>query len=246
MSFADQVRALIEDQGATAVERGLIDDDVHEMSQLDGVGANEVWRVELGTQGEAGFFKPVNGVNQTTAYLFGHTRESVFLSEVAAYRLAHAIGAPYDAIVPACVIRRIPKIDPHAPGSLAVERYADRDIEIFQRAPALVLQAAFVDALIGNQDRSIANFLFDSQRGDLALIDHGFAFPRDGDLCNASLFLGWRREAGVLALTDVEKGALEHLLGDDDLLGLRRYLAPDRYQPVAARARRMLETGQIV
>ena len=87
--------------------------------------------------------------------------------------------------------------------------------------------------------------LFDSERGDLALIDHGFAFPREGDVRNASVLLDWRRDAGVLELDATEQGALERLIADDALLGLRRYLEADRCEPLAARAEKMLERGTL-
>lgn len=177
MSFADQVHALLADQGATAAEKAHIEGEIGSMRQLgEGLGANEVWRLEIGPHDEGAYFKPVNGVNQTLASMLGHTRESVLLSEVAAYRLAHALGPPFAELVPPCVLRTVPGIDPHAPGSLMDERFGERANEVFFRAPRLALTAAFFDALIANQDRSIANFLFDADRGDLALIDHGFAF----------------------------------------------------------------------
>jgi hypothetical protein len=247
MSFADHVHAVLEAQGATAAEKALIHGEIHSSVRLgEGLGANAVWRLEMGPHDEGAYFKPVNGVNQTVAHMLGHTRESVLLSEVAAYRLAHALGPPFAELVPPCVLRTVPGIDPHAPGSLLDERFGERGNDVFFRAPGLALTAAVFDALIANQDRSIANFLFDADRGDLALIDHGFAFPRDGDLRNTSLLLDWRRDVGVMDLADEEISALQRLAGDDELFGLRRYLDADRCEPVAARAAEMLNNGRLV
>jgi hypothetical protein len=163
-----------------------------------------VWRLELGSAREGAYFKPVNGINPTTAYLFGHTRESVFLAELAAYRLAHALGGPFASLVPPCVVRAIPEIDADAPGSLTPERFDERKEDVFYHAPDQVIRAAFLDALIANQDRSRSNLLFDADRSDLALIDHGFAFPRDGDVHNHSILLDWRRTAGLCELASEE------------------------------------------
>jgi hypothetical protein len=149
--------------------------------------------------------------------------------------------------VPPCVVRSIPEIDENAPGSLTPERFDDRKDEVLVLAPEPLLRAAFFDALIGNQDRSRANLLFDASRSDLALIDHRFAFPRwQRDVINATILLDWRRRAGLSEIASVEVGALERLLGDADLLGLRRYLEPDRADALEARARNMLDTGNLV
>jgi hypothetical protein len=51
--------------------------------------------------------------------------------------------------------------------------------------------------LIGNQDRSRSNLLFDPSRTELALIDHGFAFRREGDMVHASVLVDWRRRPGL-------------------------------------------------
>ena len=222
-------------------------DELVSLERLDaGAGVNAVWRLERGNAREGAYFKPINGIRRTVAYLFGHTRESVFVSEVAAYRLACALGEPFSAIVPPCVVRSVPEIDEHAPGSLTPERFDERREDVFVLAPEAVLRAAFFDALIANQDRSRANVLFDASREDFALIDHGFAFPREGDVVNASIFLNWRRRAGLHELVSVELDALGALTADDGLLGLRGYLEQERADALESRAARMLESGRLV
>jgi hypothetical protein len=247
VTFEDHVDAIYRDQGATPEERALLEDEVVSVERpAEGVGANDVWRLELGSTHEGAYFKPINGVNATLAYLLGHTRESVVLAEIAAYRLAYALEAPYAGLVPPCVLRFVPEVDEDAPGSLMSERFDDRAGNVFQDAPALALQGAFFDALIGNQDRSGFNLLFDPSRGDLALIDHGFAFRREHDPVNASVLVDWRRRAGLTTLTAEERETLNRLLGDGDLLGIRRYLEADRANAFHDRARAMHDSGSLV
>lgn len=246
MSFQKQIAAIGRDQGVGAEERALLEEDVVNAEPLgEGLGANEVWRLELGSAREGAYFKPVNGVNATLAHFFGHTRESVLISELAAYRLAAALGSPFAELVPACVVRLIPDVDADAPGSLMAERFDDRSGNLFEIAPGHALKAAFFDALIGNQDRSRANLLFDPSRADLALIDHGFAFPREHDLRHAAFLVEWRRRAVLDELADIEIAALERLLQDDELLGLARYLEPDRADVLARRAAGMRAAGRL-
>src|SRR4051812_89819 len=111
MSFRARVDAVIADQAATPEERLLVEGVLEGYERLDaGRGINAVWRLELGSAHEGAYFKPVNGINPTTAYLFGHTRESVLLSELATYRLAHALGSRFASLVPPCVVRSVPEI----------------------------------------------------------------------------------------------------------------------------------------
>jgi hypothetical protein len=246
VSFQEQVAAIARDQGVGVEERALLEQDVVTAEPLgEGLGANEVWRLELGFAREGAYFKPVNGVNATLAHYFGHTRESVLISELGAYRLAASLGSPFAELVPACVVRLVPDVDADAPGSLMAERFDDRSGNLFEIAPADALKAAFFDALIGNQDRSRANLLFDPSRADLALIDHGFAFPREHDLQHAAFLVEWRRRAGLDELADIEIAALERLLGADELMGLARYLEPDRADALARRAAGMRAAGRL-
>jgi flagellar basal body-associated protein FliL len=104
--------------GARGLRRNArIDDHVISVERLDeGGGVNAVWRLELRATRERAYFKPVNRINPTVAYLFGHTRESAFLSEVAAYRLACASGEPFASL------------DEFAPGSLVEERLSEQNL----------------------------------------------------------------------------------------------------------------------
>jgi streptomycin 6-kinase len=124
--------------------------------------------------------------------------------------------------VPPCVVRTVPEVDPDAPGALSAERFDEREADVFFHTPQLAMRGAFFDALIANQDRSRGNLLFEAARDDLALIDHGFCFPRDGDIHHNALLVDWRRRSGMCELDDDEAAALRRLLEDEDLLGLRR------------------------
>jgi hypothetical protein len=247
VTFEDHVEAIYRDQGATPEERALLDDEIVSVERpTGGIGANDIWRLELGSTREGAYFKPINGVNATLAYLLGHSRESVVLAEIATYRLAYALGGPYAELIPPCVLRFVPEVDEDAPGSLMSERFDDRAGNVFQDVPALALQAAFFDALIGNQDRSGFNLLFDPSREDLALIDHGFAFRREHDPVNASVFVDWRRRAGLATLTADERETLDRLLEDRELLGVRRYLEADRADALRDRAHAMHDSNSLV
>jgi hypothetical protein len=125
------------------------------------------------------------------------------------------------------------------------ERFDDRSGNLFENTPRLALRAAFLDALIGNQDRSRSNLLFDPSRDDLALIDHGFAFRRGDDVVHRSYLVDWRRRGNLMELMPEERDAVDTLLADDGLLGLRRYLEPERAESLAERAYDMRDTGRL-
>lgn len=124
MEFEEQIEAVRADQGDSAEEVALLEQEVVGAERLgEGIGANARWPLELGASHEGAFFKPVNGINATLASLFGHTRQSVLLAELSAYRLARALGAPFAGLVPPCVLRHVPEVDADAPGSLTGERF---------------------------------------------------------------------------------------------------------------------------
>jgi hypothetical protein len=185
-----------------------------------GTNPEERALLELGPSREGAYFKPVNSVNVTVASMPGHT---------------------HSWVLPACSARCrrwMPMRLAPSPGSASTS--ASRTCSRAGRRSRCIF-----DALIGNQDRSRSNLLFDASRDELALIDHGFAFMRDTDVVNVSVLVDWRRRAGLSALTDTEQDALERILGDAALLGVRRYLEPDRADALERRAVRMRETGTV-
>jgi hypothetical protein len=117
--------------------------------------------------------------------------------------------------------------------------------------PSAVLDcdpAAFWDALIGQQDRHYGNYRFDirAQQPPLGLIDNGYAFAAPTQWNDyhphASIFVHHRRLAGRLALNRDERDWLGRLLADGELLdNLSDTLAPEQFQALRARIRRMVD-----
>jgi hypothetical protein len=145
-------------------------------------------------------------------------------------------------------LRTLDEIDDLAPGSLSAERFGDRQDEpyAFFLTPHDCLAAAFFDALIGNQDRRWTNFKLDRGRSELALLDHGFAFPDTNGVLVESMFLDWRLRLGCGETTPVEKELLEALADSGDLFGASRYLDPERSELMLRRVDAMRERGALM
>lgn len=249
MDVQAQFEAVFAAQGGDE-EDWLIEDSVEDSERIKDfeAGKNEIWRVYLGSTHEPAYFKPLNGVNGTEAFMWGHDKVSTTLAEVAAWRLAAALGGPLLEIATPCVLRWIHEIDEHAPGALLVAQPRDEAAtkEIFYTAPVACRHAAFFDALIGQQDRHAGNFLTDGQQ--LFLIDNGFAFGRreQDDLFHCSVFLDWRWRDESQALSEWESGALGRLVASGDLLGLAEMLEESRGGSLRRRAEQMLERKELV
>jgi hypothetical protein len=251
VGIEQQLGAITEDQvGGDAEERGLLDGSVVDFDQLrEGErGTNETWIVTFDGTGERAFYKPINGINGTVAHMFGLQPWEVAICEAAAWRVAAQLGPPWSSLMPPCVIRWIERIDDRAPGSLSAERFGNRErsLQALLHDPQACLRAAFLDALIGNMDRGIANFLFDDSRGELAIIDHGFAFPNDSGTMNCSELLDWRHRLGLAALRDEEREALELVLDTTDCCGVACYLGDRRADAMIARAQTMKQQDRVV
>jgi len=67
-------------------------------------GVNATKQLEL-AGGEIVFHKPFSGVHVANAIAYGQTDETPPLHEAASWRLAVALGAPWDEIVAPCVLR---------------------------------------------------------------------------------------------------------------------------------------------
>lgn len=132
-------------------------------------GVNATKQLEL-AGGTVVFHKPFSGVHVANAIAYGQTDETPPLHEAAAWRLAVALGPPWDEIVVPCVLREYAGED----GSLSPRAVG------WPRDPAPTLNptwcfpAAFFDSLIAQQDRHGGNWRWDGER--LTLIDHGYAF----------------------------------------------------------------------
>ena len=242
MNLTDRIANL---QAATArgiaIEQELLREDIIAAAPAitSSPGSSAPLLVVLET-GRSAFFKRFCDQDPNLCSQYGHHPFDVPVNEVAAWRLAYAMGNPWRRLLPTAVLRTID----NAGGALINEKPGKVDNNVFE-AESQVAAAAFWDALIGNQDRNARNFRYDAAHQRLGLIDHGFAFARPGDPINqSSFFLAHRRtRAGEGTLRQNERDALEELL-DEDLHELREFVAPDRAEAgggsaLAARARRM-------
>lgn len=251
MAIADQLLALLKDQGASdAEEQGLLEapivdvERIHEGEQ----GANDTWLITFGGVGDQGYYKPINGVNGTLAALFGLATWEVALCEATAWRVAASLGEPWSDLIPPCVVRAIDEVDPRAPGSLVAQRFGDRErsLQALLFEPQNCLRCAFFDALIGNMDRRLANVLYEPSRADLAFIDHGFAFPSPSGTMSHSDLLDWRHRVGLDGLEAREREALDKLIESSDRLGVGRYLGDERAEAMIARAKVMQARDRVI
>lgn len=240
MALQDQINAIVAQQGGTPIEDDLLHSRV--VDHHDASSSNTCERVEL-ESGTIAFHKTFAGVAVRLADDYGHDDpDQVPIQEVAAWRLAAALGAPVSDLVCVCVLRTIDD----EPGSLsllvagATGAYEDHRMHTLAQHTST---AAFFDSLTAQQDRHSGNLLYSADT--IGLIDHGFAFALPGHCCNASHLVQWRHEHGDPTLTTWERDALHRLLRTD-LLGLRAILHPDRADALADRARRMIASNRIL
>lgn len=202
-------------------------------------GVNATKQLEL-AGGAIVFHKPFSGVHVANAIAYGQTDETPPLHEAASWRLAVALGQPWDEIVVPCVLREYADED----GSLSLRAIGwPRDMAPTLN-PTWCLPAAFFDSLIAQQDRHDGNWRWDGNQ--LTLIDHGYTFALPRAILNYSDFVVARHQHGAASLLTEERDALTRLLNDPNLLGAARFLLPDRAQALADRARLMLERGEIL
>jgi hypothetical protein len=188
------------------------------------------------------FFKRFCDQKPNLCSQYGHDRMESPLNEVAAWRLAYAMGDPWRHMLPTAVLR---KIDGRG-GALINDKHGAVDNRVFQEAESQVKAAALWDALIGNQDRNGRNFRYDHSSRRLGLIDHGFAFARPGDLFHTSLFHAVRKGTpGAQTLTRDEQEALDALVSSN-LYGLRTFIEEDRAEALDTRAKTMLNKRLIL
>ena len=235
-----QVVAVKAAQGVLPVERRLLGEEfVGSPAPTSTPGINTTRRLAL-AGGEVVFHKSFSGVHVANAIAFGQTDETPPLHEAVAWRLAVALGEPWQALLSPCVLRDYEGED----GSLSLQASGwPRD-----RAPLLnptwCLPAAFFDSLIAQQDRHDGNWRWDGER--LTLIDHGYAFALPRAVLNYSDFVEARHAHGAAALLENERDVLARLLGDPDLLGIAHFLVPERARAVSDRAERMLARGEVL
>jgi hypothetical protein len=240
----DLVEEVRDTQGHTPAERAGLSGQVVS-HHPEGGGTNVTHKCHL-PDGTVWYHKPFSGLREKLARSFGQSDALQPIHEAAAWRLAEQLGGPWSGLVPVCVLKEV-----HYPQSAGVVK--DELGSFAAKAPGTDggdylasptwEQAAFFDALIGQQDRHSGNYKMDGSR--LSLIDHGYAFPLPGDRCNAAYLQEDRFHIGP-ALTAEEKSALSRLLASPDLMGMRRCLEPDRAAALEGRARRMLASGMVL
>lgn len=76
-------------------------------------GASTTYLVVFESRRQA-IFKPFGGQQPNACANFGQDRFEVVLHEVTAWRLAHALGEPWEQLVPAAVLRHLDGIGPGA------------------------------------------------------------------------------------------------------------------------------------
>lgn len=225
----------------TAVEQDLLRAGVITMgTALTATGGTSAPPLVILDTRRTAFFKRFRDQRPNICAQYGHAPYDVPLNEVAAWRLAFAMGDPWRQLVPTAVFRKIND----AGGALINDRKAKADLRVFTEAGGQVAAAGFWDSLIGQQDRNTQNFRFDRSTRTLALIDHGFSFARPGDICNSTIFAAARHQS-LPDLSPEERAALASL-DSEDLHGLRGFIAPERAAALESRAAEMLRTGRVL
>jgi hypothetical protein len=244
----------IQDASSNQADRLLLDSALVEHAPLGsgrGHGSgHEQYEIRLrSTEGSEmrAFFKPANGLRRRSLEMFGQTRASCVLAEALAWRLAVALGPPYEDLVAPTVLRFIDAIDVDAPGALSLacpgvdESYAPAD-----KVPGQWAAAALFDALTGQQDRHSGNWLWDEKSRRLRLIDHGYGFACRGDHCANTEIVRMRRQRGPLALSADELALLTRALDDIGPLLTERVLSEPRIRSLRSRAEAMLAPPRVI
>lgn len=217
--------------------------------------SSKVYECPLETSGRTAFHKPVDGMTDAHPNLgvavfkwYGHVDQWVVLNnEVAAWRLAHALGSPWDTLVATSVARWVRPTGAGVIGGWgAFTRKGEGPSGHMDplRDPGIRNPAAFFDSLIGNQDRNASNYRFGS--GVLTLFDHGFSFPGGQWLLNDSLFLRRRHSEGD-ELLSVEEAALLFALPTTSIWGeLGKILRDDQFYALDRRRTEMLKRNAVL
>lgn len=209
-------------------------------------GVNSIQRVAFEGGGE-GYFKPFAGTDTDTASSYGDNTNQQPIHEVAAWQLARNLGPEYASIVAPCAIRQHSgqwgSISLGAHGTVfgASNEARQQDLRTRPETRKQLNDAAFFDALIGNQDRHGGNFLA-NHRG-ITLIDHGFAFSPHEQVRSGVLLE--RAKGDDHRLTREERAHLDDFLSSKDAHGMAGILEPKRIDAMRARAKLMRDTGTV-
>lgn len=240
MIIDSQVAAVKAAQGAVPSEQRMLSEAfVGPPGPTSSPGVNATKRLAL-AGGMVVFHKPFSGVHIANALAYGQTAETPPLHDAVGWRLAVALGPPWQDLVAPCVLRDYAGDD----GALSLQASGWPGDLAPTRSPIWCLPAAFFDSLVAQQDRHPGNWRWDGSR--LTLIDHGYAFALPGQILNHSDLVVARHRLGAAALIQAERDALSRLLRDPNLLGVAGMLLPDRARALADRARRMLARGEVL
>ena len=240
MLIDPQIAAVTAVQGTLAVERQMLDEAFSgPPAPTSTPGVNTTKRLRLAGGGIV-FHKPFSGVHVANALAYGQTDETPPLHEAVAWRLAVALGQPWEGLLAPCVLRE------HAGelGALSLQARGWPGDPAPTLNPTWCIPAAFFDSLIAQQDRHPGNWRWDGER--LTLIDHGYAFARAGDILNHSDLLAARHIHGAAVLLAEELDALSRLVASDELLGMASFLSEDRARALVDRAQRMIDRREVV
>lgn len=207
-----QIAAVKAAQGALAIEQQLLGEAfVGPPSPTSTPGVNATMRLALAS-GQVVFHKPFSGVHVANALAYGQTDETPPLHDAVGWRLAAALGPPWQDLVAPCVLRDYAGDD----GALSLQAPGWPGDPAPTQNPTWCLPASFFDSLLAQQDRHPGNWRWDGIR--LTLIDHGYALALPGQILNHSDLVAARHSHGAAALLQEERDALDRLLGDPELL----------------------------
>jgi hypothetical protein len=235
-----QIAAVKAAQGTLAIEKQMLNEPfVGPPAPTSSPGINATKRLAL-VGGLVVFHKPFSGVHVANALAYGQTDETPPLHDAVGWRLAVALGPPWQDIVAPAVLREYAGEE----GALSLQAPGwPGDLAPIQN-PTWCLPAAFFDSLIAQQDRHPGNWRWDGNR--LSLIDHGYAFALPGHILNHTDLVTARHGRGAVTLATEERNALMRVLAGADMFGLASYLEHDRAEALADRARRMLARDEIL
>jgi hypothetical protein len=203
-----------------------------------------VFAVEDGHGAVVAAFKPRNGFSINWARIYGQTRTSAMVAEAVTWQVAKLLGEPYREVVAPCVLR---EFDGQKGALIHWRPGSAPDARAYRRGRDQVMSAALVDALIGQQDRNDANYLWDPASDELALIDHSYCFAVHGDRRANNVFLAFRHREGADLLTDDEHDALQAFAGSGGSLAkIEACLEPKRGEALHRRVEYMIQTRRLL
>lgn len=245
LPLGDRVANLIGAQGGTPDEDAMLNGGLlyYAPHGTANPGVNSTYAAGIDGVPVPCFHKCFAGVDAAIAHRYGQSPDTPPINECSAWLLAKALGWPYNLLVPSCVLRELSG----QPGSLSMGiQGKPGDPAPLAAGYPQGMAAALFDSLIAQQDRHLGNYRWDPAISRLHLIDHGYAFARPNDYCNASVFVEIRRHSGLAALTADERGSLNALIASPDVFGLAGILEAPRADCLIERARQMVARGEIL